>query len=113
MKKTQSNLDLARAAKKAAGNTFCGIVKSLYSYSETEEGKFLLSFLPKNKKAFLERGQEVCKWGKVGETKKTAKGEYIIKISADIVLRFINMETKQKIKKTTTPKKGTGKNGKK
>lgn len=115
MKKTQSNLDLARAAKKAAGNTFCGIVKSLYAYAETEEGNFLRSFLPKSKTEFLKRGADVCKFGKVGETKTTKKGAYVIKISADIVLRFINHETKEKeaAKKATTKKTTKGNKGNK
>ena len=107
--KKQSNLDLARAAKKAAGNTFCGIVKSLYAYSETEEGRFLRSFLPKSKAEFLKRGADVCKWGKVGETKTTKTASYVIKISADIVLRFINAENKAK----EAAKKAENKNGKK
>lgn len=98
-----SNLNLARAAKKAAGNTFCGIVKSLYAYAETEEGKFLRSFLPKSKTEFLKRGEEVCKWGKVGET-TTGKRPHVIKISADIILRFINNESKEKNAKKATPK---------
>lgn len=104
-----SELQKARIAKKAAGDTFCGIVKSLYGYSETEEGKFLRSYLPKDKKAFLKRGEEVCKWGKVGETKTTKKSSYLIKISADIVLRFINNENKQKAAEAKAAKK----NGKK
>lgn len=96
--KNVNELNLARAAKKCAANTFCGIVKSLYGYAETEEGAFLRGFLPKDKKAFLQRGAEVCAFGHVGETKTTKNGSYIIKMSADIILRFINNERKNAAK---------------
>lgn len=106
-----SNLDLARIAKKCAASTYCGIVKSLYAYAETEEGKDLNLLLPKDKKAMLNRGAEVCAFGGVGTTKVTKTCSYVIKISADIVLRFLNNEQKQKNEdakaKKTAQKSGT------
>lgn len=90
--KNISLLNQARTAKKVTSSSYCGIVKQLYALADddTEEAKFLKSFLPKDKKALLDNGAVVCEFGNVGKSRISATGkEYTIKISADIVLRFV------------------------
>lgn len=97
------SLKNARAEWKTIKGTPCKVIKQIYASIENDEtAKELRAILPADRQKCIDESAQICAVYKVGETRETARGSYIVKFSADMVFRYytnkLNTEHKNAVK---------------